>query len=249
MRKKIVAGNWKMNFTTGEAKTFINENKTYFASNNVDVVLCVPYTHLQTATDALKATGISVGAQNMHFAPKGAFTGEISADMLRDLDIPYVILGHSERRQYFAETNETVNQKAKAALAAEIIPIVCVGETKEERLAEQTNDVLLVQLTEGLKDLTQAQIAEIVIAYEPIWAIGTGLTASNEQAEDACAFIRTFIKKIFGDDAANAVRILYGGSVTPANASELFNMPNIDGGLVGGASIQPSFAQVIHYEN
>lgn len=183
----------------------------------------------------------------MHFMDKGAYTGEISAPMLKDMGVPYVVIGHSERRQYFAETDETVNLKTLKALEYDITPIVCIGESKEERLQEKTNDVLHKQLTDGLANFTPKNIADIVIAYEPIWAIGTGLTASNEQAEDACAFIRKFICNKFGQEAADKVRILYGGSVTPANATELFAMPNIDGGLVGGASIVPSFKEVVHF--
>jgi len=247
MRKKIVAGNWKMNKTPKEAVAFANANKATFDSSKVEVVLCLPYVNLQPVADALKGTNIKVGAQNMHFAEKGAYTGEISGPMLKEMDIPYVIIGHSERREYFAETDATVNQKTIAALSYGLTPIVCVGESKDQRLQEQTNDVLHVQLTNGLVNLTPQNIADIVIAYEPIWAIGTGLVATREQAEDACAFIRNFIKNIFGQEAADKVRILYGGSVSPGNAAELFAMPNIDGGLVGGASLEPSFAEVIHF--
>ena len=246
MRKKIVAGNWKMNFTPVEAKAFIAENKGKFDAINVEVVVCVPFINLHTVQAELAGTNIKVGAQNMYFIEKGAYTGEISAQMLKEMGVPYVIIGHSERREYFAETDETVNLKTIAALANGLIPIVCVGESKEERLQEKTNDVLFKQLTHGLANLTPQNIADIVIAYEPIWAIGTGLTATNEQAEDACAFIRKFISDKFGKEAADKVRILYGGSVTPQNAAELFAMPNIDGGLVGGASILPTFEQVIH---
>jgi len=247
MRKKIVAGNWKMNKTPKEAIAFANANKTAFDSTKAEVVLCVPYVNLQPVADALKGTNIKVGAQNMHFAEKGAYTGEISGPMLKEMDIPYVIIGHSERREYFAETDATVNKKTIAALLYDLTPIVCVGESKDQRLQEQTNDVLHVQLTNGLVNLTPQNIADIVIAYEPIWAIGTGLVATTEQAEDACAFIRNFIKDTFGQEAADKVRILYGGSVSPGNAAELFAMPNIDGGLVGGASLEPSFAEVIHF--
>jgi len=247
MRKKIVAGNWKMNFTPVEAKAFIAENKSKFNANNVEVVVCVPFVNLHTVQSELAGTNIKVGAQNMHFMEKGAYTGEISAQMLKQMGVPYVIIGHSERREYFAETDETVNLKTIAALANGLIPIVCVGESQEQRLQNQTNDVLQKQLTDGLAKLTPENIADIVIAYEPIWAIGTGLTATNEQAEDACAFIREFILEHFDEEGANKVRILYGGSVTPQNAAELFAMPNIDGGLVGGASILPTFEQVIHF--
>ena len=247
MRKKIVAGNWKMNFTPSQAKAFIAENKSNFDATAVEVIVCVPYTHLATVQAELAGTNIKVGAQNMHFADSGAYTAEISASMLTDMGVPYVVLGHSERRQYFAETNETVNLKTIQALKNNLIPIVCIGESKEERLAEKTNDVLFTQLTEGLVNLTPEQIEGIVIAYEPIWAIGTGLVASDDQAEDACAFVRKFIADKFGQTAADKVRILYGGSVSPSNAAALFAMPNIDGGLVGGASIQPSFKEVIHF--
>ena len=247
MRKKIVAGNWKMNFVPHEADEFVADNKSHFASETVEVVLCVPYIHLAHVQAGLHGTNIKVGAQNMHYEDKGAFTGEISAAMLKQMRVPYVIIGHSERRQYFNETDETVNLKTKKALAFDITPIVCIGESKEERLQEQTNDILHKQLSAGLVDLTPNNIADIVIAYEPIWAIGTGLTATSEQAENACAFIRKFILEKFGKEAADKVRILYGGSVSPSNAKELFSMPNIDGGLVGGASLVPSFAEVIHF--
>jgi len=247
MRKKIVAGNWKMNFTPAQAKAFVAENKAKFDSADVEVVVCVPYVNLQTVQAELAGTNIKVGAQNMHFAEKGAYTGEISGEMLKDMNVPYVIIGHSERREYFAETDETVNKKTIAALGYGITPIVCVGESHSQRLQNQTNDVLLTQLADGLANMTPANIADIVIAYEPIWAIGTGLTASNQQAEDACAFIRDFIAKKFGSEAADKIRILYGGSVNDKNAGELFAMPNIDGGLVGGASILPSFEKVVHF--
>ena len=247
MRKKIVAGNWKMNFTISEATAFVANNKANFASDKVEVVLCVPYVSLALVQCELSGTNIKVGAQNMHHMNEGAYTGEVSAAMLKEMRVPYVIIGHSERRQYFNETDTTVNLKTRKALEAEITPIVCVGESKEQRDTNQTELVLTEQVKLALDELTPENVAKLVIAYEPIWAIGTGVTATDEQAEEACALIRELVQNRFGKDAAEKVRILYGGSVSPENAANLFAMPNIDGGLVGGASLKDSFKQVIHF--
>ena len=248
MRKKVIAGNWKMNKTPADAKTFVSENKAAFDSNNVEVVLCVPYVSLHAVQNELKGTNIKVGAQNMHYMKEGAYTAEISGEMLSSMDVPYVIIGHSERREYYAESNAAVGKKTKKALSCNLIPITCIGELLEEREQDLTFDVLRTQLTAVMDYLNEDEMAKVVIAYEPVWAIGTGKTATEEQAEEACAFIRKLIRSYFNHETAEKVRILYGGSVTPANAAKLFAMPNIDGGLVGGASLVPPFAQVIHHE-
>lgn len=248
MRKKLIAGNWKMNNAPSEAKKFVYGNKAKFASDKADVVLCVPFVALQSVQCELEGTGIQVGAQNMHYQSSGAYTGEVSAEMLKDINVPYVIIGHSERREYYGETDFDVSKKTKKALSCDIIPIVCIGESLAERKNDLTFGVLRTQLTAIMDSLTEGEMARIVIAYEPIWAIGTGLTASNEQAEEACRFIRRLVKINFDKDIADKVRILYGGSVSPDNANELFTMPNIDGGLVGGASLKADFEKVIHFD-
>ena len=248
MRKKVIAGNWKMNKTPAEAVKFVNENKANFDSKDVEVVLCVPYVSLHAVQQELEGTDIKVGAQDMHYMNEGAYTAEISGTMLREMEIPYVIIGHSERRERFSESDTTVNLKTLKAMEHGLIPIICVGESQRQRKEKRTEGVLRKQVTFALDELTPEQVANTVIAYEPIWAIGTGETATTEQAEEACAIIREQIRIDFGTDAAEKVRILYGGSVTPGNAAELFAMPNIDGGLVGGASVVSSFKDVIHYE-
>jgi len=248
MRKKLVAGNWKMHFTPSDAEKFLHEVKAKVDSENVDVVLCVPSVTLQKAQAELKDTHIKVGAQNMHYMDEGAYTGEISGAMLNDMEIPYVIIGHSERREKFNETDTTVNLKVLKALEHKITPIVCVGESQKQRKQNRTGGVLRKQLTFALDEVKAEDMANVVIAYEPIWAIGTGETATTAQAEEACALIRNRVKELFGADAAEKIRILYGGSVTPDNAAELFAMANIDGGLVGGASVVPSFEKVVHFK-
>jgi len=248
MRKKIVAGNWKMFFTPKKAKAFVQLVKDKIDSNKVEVILCVPYVYLESVMDELQGTNIKVGAQNMHFMDEGAYTGEISAAMLGDMGVPYVIIGHSERRERFGESDTTVNLKVLKALEHNLTPIICVGETQKQRKQNRTKGVIRKQLTFALDELTPEQVTHVVIAYEPIWAIGTGEVATTEQAEEACALIRQQIIKRFGQEAADKVPILYGGSVSPDNAAELFAMPNIDGGLVGGASIVPSFEKVVHFE-
>jgi len=247
-RKKIVAGNWKMHFTPTKAESFAREMKDKINTDAIDVVLCVPYVNLQSVMNEFKGTHIKVGAQNMHYMDEGAYTGEISGAMLGDMGVPYVIIGHSERRERFGETDTTVNLKTMKALEHGLTPIICVGESLKQRKSDRTNKVLRKQLTFALDELTPSSIAKIVIAYEPIWAIGTGEVATTQQAEDACAVIRDQIFSHFGHVAADSVRILYGGSVTADTAAELFAMPNIDGGLVGGASVVPSFEKVVHFE-
>jgi len=247
MRRKLIAGNWKMHFAPSKAGKFIEEMKNKLNSDTVDVVLCVPYVSLQSVQAGLAGTNIKVGAQNMHYMDEGAYTGEISPAMLKDMGVPYVIIGHSERRGSFGETDTTVNLKTLKALEHGITPIVCVGESQKQRVQSRTGGVLHKQINFALDELSPDDMAKVVIAYEPIWAIGTGLTATTEQAEDACASIRAQVRIRLGEDAAKKVRILYGGSVSADNAAELFGMENIDGGLVGGASLVPSFEKVVHF--
>jgi triosephosphate isomerase len=247
MRKKFVAGNWKMNFTPAEARKFVNDNKDKIESNTVDVVLCVPYVSLQSVMEALEGTSIKAGAQNMHYRDEGAYTGEISPKMLGSMGVPYVIIGHSERRERFGESDTTVNLKILKALEHGIIPIICVGESQRQRKENRTADVLKKQIHFALDEVTPAQAAKIIIAYEPIWAIGTGEVATLQQAEEACAIIRNQVFERCGPVAAESIRILYGGSVDDKNAKDIFSMPNIDGGLVGGASVKPSFEKVVHF--
>jgi triosephosphate isomerase len=245
-RKKMIAGNWKMNNTAAQSLALINDLKaTGTDMSQVDVVVCPTFTSLNTVAQATAGTDIKVGAQNVHWAASGAFTAEISADMLKEVPVEYVIIGHSERRQYFGETDETVNQRTKAALAAGLKPIVCVGELLEEREGDQTKAVVKKQIEEGLAGLSAADMASVVVAYEPVWAIGTGLTASPEQAQEVHAFIRDLLKSLFGD-VADSVRILYGGSMKPGNAAELLLQEDIDGGLIGGAALKAAdFAALI----
>ncbi|MCL2355641.1 MAG: triose-phosphate isomerase [Defluviitaleaceae bacterium] len=247
MRKKLIAGNWKMNLCAKEAESFTKEMKGTVNTDAADVVFCVPYVHLSAVRDILAGTHIKVGAQNMHYAEDGAYTGEISAKMLASMDIPYVIVGHSERREYFKESDTEVNLKALTALNSGLTPIICIGETSKQRKSKRTFNVIRKQLAFAIDEMSAEDIAKIVIAYEPVWAIGTGETATKEQAEEVCALIRDEIKAAHGAAAADAVRILYGGSVSPDNAGELFSMPNIDGGLVGGASLKSTFEKVVHF--
>jgi len=247
MRKKIVAGNWKMNKVTGEAVALATAVKSAIAEGaEVEVVLCPTFTALKTVGDILAGSSIKLGAQNMHWEKEGAFTGEISPGMLKDLGCQYVILGHSERRQFFHETDGNVNRKAKAALAAGLIPIVCVGETLEQREANQTEEVVTTQVTRSLAGLDEGGFRRVVVAYEPVWAIGTGRTATPAQAQAVHALIRQVLAKVCNPGAAQAVRIQYGGSVKPANARELFSQADIDGGLIGGAALEAaSFVDIV----
>lgn len=238
-RKLIIAGNWKLNHTVAEAEAMVAELKGLVANvTSIDMVLCPTFTVISAVAAAADGSAIEVGAQNIHWAQSGAFTGELNAAMLKEAGATYVIIGHSERRQYFGETDETVNQRLRAALEGGLKPIVCIGETLEEREAGQTNNVLATQLTGGLAGLSAQEVADLVLAYEPVWAIGTGKTATPDMAQDAHAFIRSQVANAFGDTAAASVRIQYGGSVKPANAAELMAQPDIDGALVGGASLK-----------
>jgi len=245
MPKKIIAGNWKMHATPYEVVDALIGINHLINPCTADVVLCAPYVALESVKSKLDGTSIKVGAQNMHYAEKGAYTGEISGEMLQDMGIPYVLIGHSERRQYFAETDESVNLKVLKALELDRTPVLCVGESLDERKKEITNDVLLRQTTRALEKVCACNMPRVVIAYEPIWAIGTGEVATPQQAEDACAYIRRVIADLYDADVAGKVSILYGGSVSPENAPELFSQCNIDGGLVGGASLKASFAEVV----
>jgi triosephosphate isomerase len=235
----MAAGNWKMNKTSSEAVAFINQIKEKIQDFTTEVLVCVPFTCLAVVLEATKGSKIKVGSQNMHFEEKGAFTGEISASMLTELGVEYVIIGHSERRQYFCETDETVNKKLIAAFGSGLKPIVCVGESLAQREQGVTDELVRYQTKIALQGLTSSQVKELVIAYEPIWAIGTGRTATSQQAQDVIFVIRNLVKELYDEETATAVRILYGGSVTAENSNELFSMPDIDGGLVGGASLKP----------
>jgi len=248
MRRKIIAGNWKMNKTTAQAAEFAKDMAAR-VGDKADVVFCVPFTSLAAVVAAVDGTNVSVGAQNMHFEESGAFTGEISASMLKGLGVKYVIIGHSERRALFAETDCMINKKTKAALANGLVPIVCVGETLAQRELGVTIEHVRMQVKAAFDGITATDAARVVVAYEPIWAIGTGVTASASQAEEACAAVRAVICEIYDNHVADVIRIQYGGSVTADNAAELFGQPNIDGGLVGGASIKADFDRITNYGN
>ncbi len=248
MRKPIIAGNWKMNKTSFEAKELIEELKPLVAKSKIDVVICVPFTDLTVASQALIGSNIKLGAQNVAWADKGAFTGEISAEMLLERGVEYVIIGHSERRQYFGETNKSVNMRVKQALAKGLKPIVCVGETLEEREKNKTKRVLKKQILEGFEGIENFD--NVVVAYEPVWAIGTGKTATDEEANDTIRYIRRIIGMNFGKEVAKAIRIQYGGSMNANNVKGLMAQRHIDGGLIGGASLKaPDFAKVVNYKD
>ena len=253
MRKPIIAGNWKMNKTLSEATAFLEEVSNLIPKQDViDTVVCAPALFLDQLVQAAKGTDVKIGAQNMHFEESGAFTGEISPIALADLGVSYVILGHSERREMFNETDEAVNKKAHAAFANQLTPIVCCGETLEQREAGETNDFVGSQIEKGLAGLSDDQLKQAVIAYEPIWAIGTGKSSSAQDANEVCAHIRSVVADKFSNEAAAAIRIQYGGSVKPENIKEYMAQPDIDGALVGGASLKSdSFLQLLeagHYE-
>ena len=248
MRKKVIAGNWKMNMLPGEAIEFITELTPLVKDSKNEVILCVPYTDLFYALLTAQGTNIKIGAQNMHFEEKGAYTGEVSGKMLKSINVEYVIIGHSERRQYFNETDETVNKKIKAVFANGLKPIVCVGETLEQREAGKTVEIITKQTELALEGLTNEQVKNTIIAYEPIWAIGTGKTATSEDANNSIKEIRNKIADIYGKDVAEEIIIQYGGSVKSTNAKELFEMSDIDGGLVGGASLKAEeFSKIVNY--
>lgn len=248
VRRKIIAGNWKMNKTPSEATALINELKPLVANDEVDVVFCVPAIDIIPAIEAAKGSNIKIGAENMYFEESGAYTGEISPNMLTDAGVEYVIIGHSERREYFAETDETVNKKVLKAFEHGITPIICCGETLTQREQGITIDLIRTQIKIAFRRVHIENAAKAVIAYEPIWAIGTGRTATTEQAEKVCKAIRECIRELYGTDTAESIRIQYGGSVNAGNAVELFAEADIDGGLVGGASLKADFGKIVNYK-
>ncbi len=237
-REVIIAGNWKMNFTNSEAKAFIEKLAVNIGDSSCNVVLAAPFTLLSVAKEAAKDTGINISSQNCHWEQSGAFTGEVSAPMLKDIGVEYTLIGHSERRAYFGESDSTVNLRTKASLASGIRPIVCIGETLEEREQELTEQVLKRQIDEGLCGIQSDLAKNIIVAYEPVWAIGTGKTATGEMAEEACAYVRNCLKSLFTEEVSEKMPILYGGSMNEKNCDELLSKENIDGGLIGGASLK-----------
>ena len=247
MKNKIIAGNWKMNKTIADTKALIGELIPLVADTNNTVIICVPFTDLATAVELTKGTNIHVGAQNCHWKESGAYTGEIAPSMLTEIGVEYVIIGHSERRSYFGETDQTVLLRTKAALAAGLKPIVCIGETLEERNSGNMESVLTRQVVEGFKDISAEELDNIIVAYEPVWAIGTGVTATDEQANDAIGFVRSVFAQKYGQEVANKLYIQYGGSMNDKNAQGLLGMPQIDGGLIGGASlVADKFSKVVN---
>ena len=247
MRKKIIAGNWKMNKTPSETVALLNELKPLVATEEADVVFCVPAVSLIPAMNTVKGTNIAIGAENMYFEESGAYTGEIAPNMLTDIGVKYVIIGHSERREYFAETDETVNKKVLKAFEHGLTPIICCGETLTQREQGVTIDFIRQQIKIAFLNVTAEQAKKAVIAYEPIWAIGTGKVATSAQAQEVCKAIRDCIAQIYDRETADTIRIQYGGSVSAASAAELFSQPDIDGGLVGGASLKPDFGKIVNY--
>ena len=249
IRIPLIAGNWKMYKTTAEAKAFAEEFSKLYKDTDVRAAICAPFTQLVALKEAFAGTNVKLGAQNVHFEDEGAFTGEISVEMLKEIGVDYCIIGHSERREYFAETDETVNLKLKKLFSSsEIIPILCVGENLSEREAGNAFDVIEGQLKADLEGIDKADVSKLVIAYEPIWAIGTGKTATPEQAGEMCAHIRNIVEKLYDEDTCDSVIIQYGGSVKPENASEIMNMDEIDGALVGGASLDASkFIKIVNF--
>ena len=248
MRKKVIAGNWKMNKLPNEAMSFIEELIPLVKDTNNEVVICVPYTDLFYTLLTAQNTNIKIGAQNMHFEEKGAYTGEVSGEMLKSINVEYVIIGHSERRAYYGETDETVNKKLKKALSLGLKPIVCVGESLEERESGKAKEIVTTQTRKALEGLEPKDVEKTILAYEPIWAIGTGKTATTEDANETIKWIREEIEKIYGNSVSDSVIIQYGGSVKSSNAKELFQMSDIDGGLVGGASLDAQeFAKIVNY--
>ena len=250
-RKTVIAGNWKMNMTASETKQFAEELKKIMPRAKwCETLICVPSCNITTAMKAFKDLRVSVGAENLHYEKSGAYTGEVSADMLKDLGVKYVIVGHSERRQYFCETDQIVNKKVHAALNAGISPIICVGESLEQRETGITESLIAMQVKSALYGVPADKLRRCIIAYEPIWAIGTGKTATAEQAGEVCSYIRTIIRELYGARGARSVTIQYGGSMNPSNAAELLAQPDIDGGLIGGASLKPEqFVAIINAAN
>ncbi|MBQ3084053.1 MAG: triose-phosphate isomerase [Clostridia bacterium] len=247
MRKYVIAGNWKMNNTPAQTTALINEMKPLVADAKCDVVLCVPYVDIAAAIEAAKGSNIKIGAENVHFAASGAYTGEVSAEMLTACGVEYVVIGHSERRQYFGETDQTVNLRTLAALKAGLKAIVCVGETLEQRELGYTETLLKYQTKMALTNVTAEQLKNVIIAYEPVWAIGTGVTATDDQADEGNGFVRAAVAEMFGAEAAEEITVQYGGSMNAKNAEGLLAKPNVDGGLIGGASLKAEdFSVVVH---
>ncbi len=251
MRRTVIAGNWKMNMTPKETEKFITELAPMVKGlDKCDIVLCVPYVDIAAAVEAAKGTNIHIGAENVHFAESGAYTGEVSAKMLTEIGTEYVVVGHSERRQYFGETDTTVNLRTKAALAAGLKVILCLGELKEERLSGITNEIVSMQTKLDLAGISAEELKNVIIAYEPVWAIGTGLTATAEQADETCGVIRSVVAELYGKDAAEEITIQYGGSMNDGNAKELLGKANVDGGLIGGASLKTDkFSAIVRAAN
>ena len=250
VRKAVIAGNWKMNKTPAEAKTLIEEMKPLVADASCDVVLCVPFIDIPAAVEAANGSNIKIGAENVHFKASGAYTGEVSADMLKEAGVEYVVIGHSERRTYFGETDQTVNLRSLAALNAGLKAIICVGETLEQRELGYTETLLKFQTKMALTNVTKEQLQNVIIAYEPVWAIGTGVTATAEQADEGNGYVRAAIAEAYGADVAETVTIQYGGSMNAGNADELVAKVNVDGGLIGGAALKPDqFVDIINAAN
>ena len=245
VRKAVIAGNWKMNKTPSEATALINEMKPLVAGADCDVVLCVPFVDIAAAVEAAKGSNIKIGAENVHFKESGAFTGEVSAKMLKEAGVEYVVIGHSERRQYFGETDQTVNLRTLAALSEGLKPIVCVGETLEQRELGYTETLLKFQTKMALTNVTAEQMKDVIIAYEPVWAIGTGVTATDDQADEGNGFVRAAVEEIYGKDVAEATTVQYGGSMNAGNAEGLLSKVNVDGGLIGGASLKSAYFSTI----
>ena len=248
MRIPFIAGNWKMYKTIAQAKAFAEEFKTLYHDTDVKTAIFAPYTQLETLVEVFKGSGVGVGAQNVHFAKEGAYTGEVSVEMLEEIGVDYCLVGHSERRQYFAETDETVNLKLKALLESKILPVVCVGENLDEREAGKEETVVAEQIKADFEGIEASDAEKIVVAYEPVWAIGTGKTATPEQANQMCGLIRNTLTEIYNEETADKIVIQYGGSVKPENATEIMNMEEIDGALVGGASLEPlKFIEIVNF--
>lgn len=248
MRIPFIAGNWKMYKTIAQAKAFAEEFKTLYHDTDVKTAIFAPYTQLETLVEVFKGSGVGVGAQNVHFAKEGAYTGEVSVEMLEEIGVDYCLVGHSERRQYFAETDETVNLKLKALLESKILPVVCVGENLNEREAGKEETVVAEQIKADFEGIEASDAEKIVVAYEPVWAIGTGKTATPEQANQMCGLIRKTLTEIYNEETADKIVIQYGGSVKPENATEIMNMEEIDGALVGGASLEPlKFIEIVNF--
>ena len=247
MRRKVIAGNWKMNMTPSQAVKLVTELRPNVNNPDVDVVFCVPSIDFVPVVEAVKGSNIHIGAENVYYQEKGAFTGELSPEMLVDAGVSHVIIGHSERRMYFNESNTVLNLKMHKVLEHGIIPILCCGETLEQREKGITLDFVKEQIVEAYVGVTKEQVLHTIVAYEPIWAIGTGKVATTAQAQEVCGFIRTVFEELYDKETADQIRILYGGSVNASNAAELFAQPDIDGGLVGGASLKPDFADIVNY--